>query len=93
MGKLQNESNNLEEILAALVAGNTVQFEANGEFITYIPRVHDSCFKPHMLNKRWRVKTDAIEEALEKFRGHKMPATLEEIAKYFWNAAIENQNK
>jgi len=90
MGKLQNASNNLEEILAAVVAGKKVQFKKrNG--IWEDTQEKESVLR--FLKIEWRVKPDGFNETLEKFRGDEWPATLEKIAKYFWDAAIDHQNK
>lgn len=90
MAKLQNASNNLEEILAAVVAGKKVQYKKrNG--IWEDAQEKESVLR--FLEIEWRVKPDAFEALLSQYLENNSFFSEYNCAKYFWDAAIDHQNK
>jgi hypothetical protein len=100
MKKLQNASNNLEEILAAVVAGKEVEFYS--ERVCGWLKLNNTSFA---LNKEglcleWRVKPDDVEIAWDKETdGCLMGSNATELklaGDYFrkgWNAAIKQMER
>jgi hypothetical protein len=90
MKKLENASNNLEEILAAVVAGKEVQHKGvSGDWVD----VHFTSDALIFLNLEWRVKPDAFDEAWYDALDSMETKCVKTVAKHFWTAAIKHMER
>ncbi|MFC4699347.1 hypothetical protein ACFO4O_04135 [Glaciecola siphonariae] len=88
--KLQNASNNLEEMCKAVIEGKQLQWSANAKD-WHLKHPH-FLFTKDGLALHWRVKPDAFDEQwkifINNFPNRESDLSLFDVAKYFWNAAI-----
>jgi hypothetical protein len=95
MKKLENASNNLEEILTAVVAGKEVQYwsDPDRKWQTLHNIALSFALDEDGVKLKWRVKPDAFDEAWYDALDSMETKCVKTVAKHFWTAAIKHMER